>query len=634
MICFGSRILVWSALLLIASSLPCCIPARVDADASGGSATVDDAADDDAQLPDATSITDAGDAKIDTGKADTVALITGCTKNDDCASFTNSCQDSTCDTATGKCAVHDLDEGTPCVGAQGDNCLASATCQGGECRVKGLSCDDGNTCTVDSCDPAVGCVHTSAVSTWCDDGNACTLHDGCMDGECKKTVGTLDCDDKNLCTDDVCDPVLGCTHTAKSASASCDDGKKCTLNDNCGSGVCKGTPKVCPDADNNPCTLEACSELVLSNDGCSSNLPDSPLACSDGDPCTIGDQCSASGCLPGKANSCDDKNPCTDDACVKNAGCKNTPNDTSTCTKDACTPGVCSAGLCQSGSANCDDGNVCTADSCDATKGGCMHLPAALSCSDGDPCTAPDPCVGTVCTPGPLVSCDDGDPCTSDQCTPSGCTYALEVTGTPCGLTADQKVKSCVAGACVVEDACNDYMCSATEAVGSCPKDCSKSDSSGCAANDATCLGNCQAASCGDLNSACGNQAGCGAIQKCLDSCSNSACKAKCMTNPMTPAAQAWLKLNACTTAQCAQNDWLGKPCTTMGGPAYVNCLDACTWGFCAAEDLACQTDASCVKTIDCVAQCALSDSACVGACGAKAPLYDHRNVCIQKHCL
>ena len=54
------------------------------------------------------------------------------------------------------------------------------------------ACDDGNPCTKDECDPAVGCV-----STWnsapCTDGDPCTINDICHNGAC--TGEPIPCDD-------------------------------------------------------------------------------------------------------------------------------------------------------------------------------------------------------------------------------------------------------------------------------------------------------------------------------------------------------------------------------------------------------------------------------------------------------
>jgi hypothetical protein len=64
-----------------------------------------------------------------------------------------------------------------------------------------LDCDDGNACTIDSCDPDVGCVHEP------DDGS---------------------CDDGIDCSTDICDITSGCINTL--VEPSCGDGDGCDVN--------------------------------------------------------------------------------------------------------------------------------------------------------------------------------------------------------------------------------------------------------------------------------------------------------------------------------------------------------------------------------------------------------------------
>ncbi|MBI5607301.1 MAG: hypothetical protein HY902_00305, partial [Deltaproteobacteria bacterium] len=124
-------------------------------------------------------------------------------------------------------------------------------------------CSDGNVCTDDGCDPKVGCSHT-ANSTACDDGNACTVGDTCKASVCAAGGSALSCDDKNGCTTDSCDPKAGCVFAANT------------------------------------------------------------LACSDGDACTTPDVCSGSACKPGPAANCDDGQACTYDFCDPAKGCLHT----------------------------------------------------------------------------------------------------------------------------------------------------------------------------------------------------------------------------------------------------------------------------------------------------------------------
>ena len=104
-----------------------------------------------------------------------------------------------------------------------------------------LDCNDGNPCTDDSCDPVLGCQHSNNTDP-CDDGNQCTILDRCAAGSCGGTA--VVCNDSNACTTDTCSPTLGCVFTNNTAA--CDDGNPCTAGDTCGGGVCSGTPITAP----------------------------------------------------------------------------------------------------------------------------------------------------------------------------------------------------------------------------------------------------------------------------------------------------------------------------------------------------------------------------------------------------
>ncbi len=61
---------------------------------------------------------------------------------------------------------------------------ALARVGGGSCQSE-LDCDDGNACTLDTCDENLQCVTTPVVDgSPCDDGNACTVSDTCASGSC------------------------------------------------------------------------------------------------------------------------------------------------------------------------------------------------------------------------------------------------------------------------------------------------------------------------------------------------------------------------------------------------------------------------------------------------------------------
>jgi subtilisin family serine protease len=235
-----------------------------------------------------------------------------------------------------------------------------------------LRCGNGSVEAHEDCDPSAGslcctasCTFESAGTT-CSDGSLCTLGDTCdASGTCAGAAIT--CDDANACTDDSCDPGLGCV--ASPNTAPCDDANACTSGDVCVGGSCvAGAPLVCDDA--NVCTDDSCSPST----GCvfAPNL----LGCDDGNACTSGDICSAGSCAPGGPVVCDDANLCTTDGCDSGSGCVFVPNALSCSDGDACTSGdVCSAGSCNAGGAlDCDDGDPCTGDGCDALAG-CFHTP-------------------------------------------------------------------------------------------------------------------------------------------------------------------------------------------------------------------------------------------------------------------
>jgi len=305
-----------------------------------------------------------------------------------------------------KPATAACDDGNACT--LGDAC-AAGLCAAGQAW---LVCDDGNGCTQDSCSPATGCASLATEATVCSDGNPCTTPDACQDSAC---VSGADqgCDDGNACTSDSCDVPVGCVHEAQAGA--CDDGNACTAGDHCAGTACAASVALdCSDGD--PCTNEVCNPGM----GCS-HLPNSGAACNDGNVCTGSDTC-AGGVCEGIDIGCEDGNACTADMCANATGCAHTAaaggcDDGDACTladacagflckggvpmvcddADACTSGdTCVAGACAPGAAmSCDDANPCTVDSCDV-KLGCMYGDnGGALCGDFGHCAA-----GTCVCPG------------------------------------------------------------------------------------------------------------------------------------------------------------------------------------------------------------------------------------------
>ncbi|MFQ5479120.1 MAG: hypothetical protein ACE5E4_10935, partial [Candidatus Binatia bacterium] len=328
----------------------------------------------------------------------------------------NACTDDLCDPAVGCVAQGDdsnsCDNGNPF--DDPDRCTAGVCAGSGGCS-DDASCDDGNGCTVDLCLPSGACHHANAAVA-CDDGDACTTGESCSDGACVGGSAVI-CDDGNACTDDLCDPAVGCR--VESNTAACDDGLFCTVNDLCLDGACRGgTPRACSDGVD--CTFDDCDEMANS---CGHGADDG--FCDDGLFCNGVERCDAvEGCNAGTLRNCIDEVACTVDLCDEEAdSCSNIPSDVACddgmfCNgEESCDP---TAG-CQPGVAPMDCAFVdsaCGSGLCSEESLGCTveAINEGLECDDGDPlCTVEDRCVGGACAGTPV--CDpECSRCDGGQC--------------------------------------------------------------------------------------------------------------------------------------------------------------------------------------------------------------------------
>jgi hypothetical protein len=104
-------------------------------------------------------------------------------------------------------------KGTPKNCSDGNACtIDRCDKETGACIYTAKVCDDHNSCTKDTCDPATGCKFTPVQDgTACDDHNLCTTGDACYSGVCKGK--SISCDDGDSCTIDYCNPITGsCVH--------------------------------------------------------------------------------------------------------------------------------------------------------------------------------------------------------------------------------------------------------------------------------------------------------------------------------------------------------------------------------------------------------------------------------------
>ncbi len=127
----------------------------------------------------------------------------------------NICTDGVCDPAHG-CTQTDNDA----ICSDLDACSEGDRCSAGVCAGKlEKVCKDGSVCTDDGCDSSQGCVFTHN-KIQCKGGNECLEASfcdlgGCLSGKLKP------CNDGQTCTWDSCDPLAGCQLTPVPAALAC-----------------------------------------------------------------------------------------------------------------------------------------------------------------------------------------------------------------------------------------------------------------------------------------------------------------------------------------------------------------------------------------------------------------------------
>ncbi len=293
-----------------------------------------------------------------------------------------------CDRKTGVCSNPDKTEGAQCDDAR--PCTVGDVCRVGTCAPAADECHcakDADCAPPDQCHQAATCdagkgicnYPNRADGTGCDDRNACTSGDTCQAGLCI-AASSVTCTAKDQCYDEgSCDPQIGaCSNPNKLDGSICNDGRSCTLDDNCQDGVCSGKASNCackssgdcPPAQ--PCHLAGVCDTAAGT--CSYQQAVDGTPCDDGNECTAGERCIAGECSFTTKVTCNDPPQCHD------------------------------------------------ATSCDPRTGQCPDpLPSddRASCDDGNPCTESEACTGGRCEGRPVA---DGTSCPSGQCHSGQCT--------------------------------------------------------------------------------------------------------------------------------------------------------------------------------------------------------------------
>lgn len=548
----------------------------------------------------ATTCTD-GDACTDGDICGGGKCVSG--KKKDCADG-NPCTEDTCDKAKG-CANKAVVDATICGSASCSTLIyaKAAACHQGACVGGTKNCDDGNLCTDDACDPAAGCLHPPNFAP-CEDGSACTIADACSKGGCFGGP-EKNCNDGEPCTVDSCDPAKGCQHAASANGIACGPSGCVGLNFTsapvCTAGKCASVTASQDCNDGKACTDDACSP----SQGCI-HLANS-VPCEDGDVCTKGDACAASACVPGPVLTCSDGNECTDDSCKTSIGCVHVANVNACDDGSACTTNdKCFGTKCQGISAACDDNNKCTVDTCSPTTG-CQSVQAAdgVSCDDGNACTTADACAAGKCK-GTGLDCNDNNPCTVDQCDAKsqGCLHVPVADGASCSAA------SCmVAGTWQAPATCASGTCGKPPIIVPCD------DGNACTADSCNllqgCLHTAKSGICDDgnactINDGCSGSKCLGVVVLCSDGnpCTTDSCSAASGACVYVPNSFVCDDGNACTindkcvTGQCTGgilscND--GVACTTDTCDAKTGCLNTASAAACNDSD-PCTSDSCDVK--------------------------------------
>ncbi|MFT5432576.1 MAG: hypothetical protein ACI9OJ_003276, partial [Myxococcota bacterium] len=370
----------------------------------------------------------------------------------------NTCTIDFCDPFTGAC-VHDND---PSCQGLGSNCATNEDCDFGNlcfhsecdagvdrCSMRAVNCNDYNPCTADSCDPATGCVFV--------------LKPGCSNNKCDTSA---DCDDDDTCTEESCvlnnciyEDVPNCPQVYCQGDVGCSDGSTCTVDTCLPIGECQFTTVACTSSAGCQGFFGNCIEGY----GCNFFAdPECSTACEADADCVTGNACLPATCQGNQCvveysdsptegtDGCFDDNDFTHDICNP---------DTTLCEFPANPAGDqgCTS------DADCPDLGVSACAPPRCQTGECVQT--VIPCNDYDPCTADSCNLSTkACVFAPIAgcagcttnaSCDDGDACTEDTCgTDSNCEFSAIDGCQPCSSNADCQL--------AVPNACITPVCNGT----------------------------------------------------------------------------------------------------------------------------------------------------------------------------
>lgn len=394
--------------------------------------------------------TEFGPAIGDGGGPDLAQLSDG--QGDGAATADSSAgSDALGDTADAILDVPDADAGLSCPGIPGCSCKNHGDCAAGACVQTAAGKRCAAFCVEGNCDPGAVC---GALAIDIPGAATATKFGICLP---RWPTDCVACKDNSACANPA-DPLAACVDPTGSPAASagaagwfcaasckqdadCSPGRKCKTS----AGRDGKDHQACVPTDGNcscsPLAIDVSATTDCFNTGvsggagagickgvricqssglsaCSAAVPKAEV-CNGADDDCDGSIDESSDATP----ICDDQQACTTDSCGGKGGCVHLPTSVTCSDDDPCTgPDGCEKGKCTGGKLDCGDGNPCTADSC-AQDSGCSYAAVNGGCDDGDKCSLADQCLNGQCVGGKSATCDDANPCTNDWCDPAkGCT--------------------------------------------------------------------------------------------------------------------------------------------------------------------------------------------------------------------
>ncbi|MBI5607463.1 MAG: hypothetical protein HY902_01130 [Deltaproteobacteria bacterium] len=598
-------------------------------------------------------------APVDTHSAADAGGDTGAVPSDTAAVDTLAGDASQGDAAdTADAAAPCVDLGCACTSdtacAAGADLCVLPVCTAGKCATKPKTCDDGNECTTDACDPKKGCTATpilncgvkalysttfscqsgdakdwtmdpspAGAAVWAIDGTP--SNPGFYSADCSLNFNNgkdFACPgDKNPGKLRAFSPVIDATSMTKGApltltfryAGSWETGGYDSLVVSIGADATTTTqladldpPKAPWDVVKLDLANYAGSKFVLT-------FAFSSVDCiGNGDAGAFVDDLKVFDATCTSDAMCDDGNDCTMDSCHKPSGkciAANVPSGTSCASSNKClTEATCNgSGQCQGKPLECATASLgaCETAACNPKTGACDTVPKAddVSCSDGNPCSKSGTCKAGKCAAEKKFDgtlCDSPEACrVAGSCQAGTCTGGKILAdgskcadGDPCTELSTCKSGQCQAGpgACDDNSPCTLDVCTPG-------KGCSHTaTSAGAACND---------------NSPCTTG----------DHCSGKACVGTSASGPCDDG-NACTKDDSCSFGEC-------------DGSTSTNCNDGndCTADLCLAQTGECvhsaMTGSSCSDGNPCTTDLC-NAGACKGSNSPDGTTCSDNNVCTK----